>query len=341
MDAAMGVKLSVIVPAYNAAGTLPACLHALLHQTIARDEYEIIVVDDGSTDGTGETVPQSEVVLIRQTHRGPAAARNGGIRVARGELLLFTDADCVPTPNWIEAMAGPFKDSQVAGCKGVYRTHQRNLLARFVQVEYEEKYRAMEGTSSIDFVDTYSAAYRKEVLVDEGCFSEEILAAEDAELSFRLTERGYRLIFNPQGVVYHHHARPIWRYLRRKFSYGEWRLQVYARFPQKIKGDSHTPASLRWELMLTALMLLTFPFCPFHPVARWLLLSLAAAFLLVTAPFTGHAWSRDRTVACISPVMLWVRSLALGAGMCWGFSLLLKNYLSRMLSSRHDASSIF
>ena len=104
MDAGMGVKWSVIVPAYNAAGTLPACLHALLHQTIARDEYEVIVVDDGSTDGTGETVPQSEVVLIRQTHRGPAAARNGGIRVARGELLLFTDADCVPTPNWIEAM---------------------------------------------------------------------------------------------------------------------------------------------------------------------------------------------------------------------------------------------
>jgi len=321
MAVGTGVKCSVIVPAYNAAGTLPACLHALLHQTIARTEYEIIVVDDGSTDGTGETVLQS-VVLIHQTHRGRAAARNSGIRVARGGLLLFTDADCVPTPNWIEAMTRPFKDNQVAGCKGVYRTHQRNLLARFVQVEYEEKYRAMEGTSSIDFVDTYSAAYRKKVLVDEGCFSEEILAAEDAELSFRLTERGYRLIFNPQGVVYHHHARTIGRYLRRKFSYGEWRLQVYTRFPQKIRGDSHTPGNLRWQLVLTALMLFSLPLSLFIlPWVGWILLVSVAAFLATTVPFVVRTARRDPASALIAPLMLWLRALALGLGLGYGLVL--------------------
>ena len=323
------VKCSVIVPAYNAADTLPACLHALLHQTVARSEYEVIVVDDGSTDGTGETVPQSEVVLISQAHRGPAAARNSGIRAARGELLLFTDADCVPTPNWIEAMTLPFVNPDVAGCKGVYRTHQRNLLARFVQVEYEERYRTMEGTTSIDFVDTYSAAYRRKVLVDEGCFSEEILAAEDAELSFRLAQRGHKLVFNPQGIVYHYHARTMGHYFRRKFRFGKWRLQVYTRFPKKIRGDSHTPRSLLWELTLTALMLLALLLLPFCHLARWLLLFSVGAFLLITVPFTIHAWRRDRMVACISPLMLWVRSLALGTGMCCGFFLFVKKYLFR------------
>ena len=93
--------------------------------------------------------------MLSQANAGPAAARNYGARLARGAILLFTDADCAPAPDWAERMLAPFADPTVAGAKGEYRTHQRELVARFVQQEYQDRYDRMTGQPQIDFVDTY------------------------------------------------------------------------------------------------------------------------------------------------------------------------------------------
>ena len=161
---------SVIVPAYQAAGSLGLCLDALNAQTVARDLYEVIVVDDGSTDGTGEIAQQAGARVITQRNAGPAAARNAGAAAGRGDLLLFTDADCAPVPGWIAALAVPFADERVAGAKGTYLTSQRALVPRFTQLEYEDRYDRMAGVESIDFVDTYSAAYRRDIFLANGGF---------------------------------------------------------------------------------------------------------------------------------------------------------------------------
>ena len=154
---------SVIVPVYNGADTLPRCLQALQAQTFPVDRFEIIVVDDGSTDGSAEVARSFGAPVVSQLNAGPAAARNHGAKMARGDVLLFTDADCAPDPDWIERMAGSFEIPEVAGVKGIYRTQQRGLVARFVQAEYEDKYDRMRSLETIDFVDTYSAGYRTEV----------------------------------------------------------------------------------------------------------------------------------------------------------------------------------
>ena len=312
--------VSVIVPAYNAAQTLPGCIDALLNQTFDRSRYEVIIVDDGSTDGTAQVADRPGIRLVRQAHAGPAAARNAGIGWARGDLLLFTDADCEPAGDWIEAMARPFTDTQVMGCKGVYRTRQRGLLPRFVQAEYEEKYRPMMRADSIDFIDTYSAGYRRSVFENAGLFAEDILAAEDAEFSFRLAQRGYRLVFNPQAVVYHTHAASLVHYLRRKFRFGRWRARVYLLYPQKIGGDSHTPKNLIWQMALVAATLLGLPLTALSLWAAWLPITATAAFLCTTIPFLVDVRQRDLEVALIAPVMLWLRALALGLGLSYGLA---------------------
>ncbi len=313
--------VSVVIPAYNAAGTLPDCLLALDWQT-APLPFEVIVVDDGSTDETAAVAEQLDAHVIRQTHRGRSAARNQGVRAARGGLVLFTDADCAPAPDWLETMAALFADQTVAGCKGVYRTRQQALLPRFVQVEFEAKYRAMALASHIDFVDTYSAAYRKTVLDAEagGPFDEGILAAEDAELSFRLAQRGRRLVFNPNGIVYHRHAESLGRYLQRKFHFGQWRVEVYRRYPQKLKGDSHTPEVLRAQLALAGLTVAALPCAFFLEGARWLLAASVAGFVLTTIPFCVRAWRTDRAATLIAPAVLWLRALALGLGLVYGLA---------------------
>ena len=104
----------------------------------------------------------SGVRLITQANAGPAAARNRGVLEAQGTIILFTDDDCVPMPDWLDVMLRPFQDPDVVGVKGVYRTRQKRLMARFVQLEYEDRYRLMAGLPFIDFIDTYSAAFRRD-----------------------------------------------------------------------------------------------------------------------------------------------------------------------------------
>ena len=102
-------RVSVIIPAYNAEATLGRCLSSLHRQS--RPPDEIIVVDDGSTDGTAKVAQRHGARIISQGNAGPAAARNVGARAASGEVLLFTDADCAPTCDWVECMVLPFSES--------------------------------------------------------------------------------------------------------------------------------------------------------------------------------------------------------------------------------------
>src|SRR5207249_6282517 len=106
-----GLKLevSVIIPAYNAAGTIGACVESVLAER-TRERYEILVVDDGSTDGTGEIAARyPRVRVLRQSNAGASAARNLAAREARGWILCFIDADCVATPGWLDALAGAIR----------------------------------------------------------------------------------------------------------------------------------------------------------------------------------------------------------------------------------------
>jgi len=317
-------RISVVIPAYQEAETIDRCLAALAGQTAPAEQFEVIVVDDGSTDGTAERVQAHPgVCLLVQERAGPAAARNRGMDRARGEIVLFTDADCEPAPDWIERMAAPFDDPQVDGVKGAYRTRQRELVARFVQAEYEDKYDQMAGRATIDFVDTYAAGYRRAVLVASGGFDPAFPSAsvEDQELSFRLARQGHRLVFAPQACVYHWgHPRTAWAYARRKFRIGYWKVLVARRHPQKLWRDSHTPPALRLQVGLAGAALAFLIACPFWPVLGCGAALAGLLFLLSTLPFAAKAWRKDRRVAIASPALLLLRALALGSGFAAGMA---------------------
>jgi len=315
-----GVLVSVIIPAYNAARTLPACLKALEDQTLSRSSYEIIVVDDGSTDATREIARSHGVRLLTQPNHGPAAARNLGVRAAQGEVLLFTDADCAPARDWIAAMIKPLADPEIVGVKGVYRTRQREIVARFVQAEYEDKYDKMRRERYIDFVDTYAAAYRKCVFANGQGFDPAFPRAsgEDIEFSYRLARQGYKMVFAPQAVVYHQHVASISDYLRRKYYVGYWRVRMYRKHPQKALADSHTPQILKAQVGLALLMMAVLPASLLWRGFLGGAAILAALFGLSTIPFCLKTWEKDPAVAWVSPVLLLLRALALGTGFGMG-----------------------
>ncbi len=315
--------ISVIIPAKNAAACLPECLRAVLAQQGLAHDYEVSVVDDGSTDSTAQVAEQFPVQVIRQAHAGPAAARNAGARAARGDILAFTDADCVPAPTWLCELLEPFQNPEVVGVKGAYRTKSRSPVARFVQQEYESKYDRMRKQASIDFVDTYSAAYRRSIFLENGGFDTAfpVPSVEDQELSFRLARKGYRMVFAPAAIVYHPHDRSVGEYLRRKYGIGYWKAVMLRWIPEKLVSDSHTPPSQRWQILLLALSVLAAIAGAAWPPALWAGLISLVLFFLTALPLLVRIAAYDPAVLLLAPVLLLARAAALGVGLGIGFAL--------------------
>ena len=317
----MSLLASVIVPVYNAEAAIRRCLDGILSQTVPIERYEVIVVDDGSQDNTAAAAVKYGIRVVSQQRSGPAAARNRGAQLAQSPILVFTDSDCVPTPDWLAALLGPFQDPEIVGTKGTYRTSQREITARFVQLEYEDKYRRMARSRYIDFIDTYSAAYRKDVFIQNGGFETAFTrpSVEDQEFSFRLARKGYLMAFAPEAVVYHHHDRHLAEYWERKYRTGYWKAFMLRWLPEKTFSDSHTPPSQRWQILLLflagLLAALAIPWPGLWPLA----LGCLALFYVTAAPFLARIMARDPQVFAAAPVLLLCRAAALGTGLLAGF----------------------
>lgn len=158
--------VSIVIPAYNAGNTLAACLDACVQQS--QNAAEIIVVDDGSTDDTAEVARSFAAECLQQHHLGPAAARNKGWRMAHGEFVAFTDADCIPGHDWISRLLEGFEDG-VGGVGGTYAiANPKHLLARMIQEEIAIRH-ARFGPE-VDFLGSFNVMYRRTALEATGGF---------------------------------------------------------------------------------------------------------------------------------------------------------------------------
>jgi lipopolysaccharide/colanic/teichoic acid biosynthesis glycosyltransferase/GT2 family glycosyltransferase len=326
--------ISVIVPAYNAETTITDCLSVLTKQTVPLSEYEIIVVDDGSTDNTSELAQQFPVTYIREENQGPAMARNLGAQNAHGEIILFTDSDCIPEPDWIEKMLIPFNNEpEVVGVKGVYLTQQKQLAARFAQAEFEERYERLKKYRYIDFVDSYSAGFKRDVFLAVGGFDPQFAVAnnEDVELSYKLAQQKYKMVFQPEAKVSHLHADTFYDYLYLKLTRAYWRMLAYRRHLGKIAQDSYTPQTLKLQIVLAFFSLLSFFgwltqdwYTRYHTISNlsYILAGIAIITFIIlfmtTIPFAVVAVRKDFWVGVISPIYIIGRSLVFLFGSGWG-----------------------
>jgi glycosyltransferase involved in cell wall biosynthesis len=217
----LAVSVSVVIPAYNAVNTLADTLEAIVRQSYP--PREVIVVDDGSSDGTAETVhafahrrPGCPLRYFRQAHLGTGAARNRGWRAAGGDVVAFTDADAIPLPSWLEEGVRLFDDPVVAAVEGrVLAVGDKPATL------YTHQVQNLTGGRFL----TANMFYRRAVLEAVGGFR--LKHREDSDLAFAVLERGYDIRFNPDTIVYHP---PRCETLRFHFRIAERRLYEGALF---------------------------------------------------------------------------------------------------------------
>ncbi len=255
--AAASFQATVVVAVRDDERGIAACVDSLRAQTIP---LHVIVVDDGSTDRTGDVAAEHGATVIRAEGSGAAAARNLGVSSSTTDVVLFTDGDCVPTERWAESLLAALERGVIAA-KGTYLTEQRSSTARFVQLEYEERFermrRCMERRGEIDFLDTYSLAVDRRAFLSIRGFDESFAGAsvEDQEMSFRLAQAG-RFAFVPRASVFHRHADTPGAYVRKKFKIGRGKASIVRRYRDRLASDSHTPATLRWQVPSVAFTVL-------------------------------------------------------------------------------------
>ncbi|MFQ5738761.1 MAG: glycosyltransferase [Acidobacteriota bacterium] len=304
-------RLSVIIPVRNARGQLERCLKSLSRQRVKGEGYEVIVVDDGSSDGSAEVVSRWNARLIRQDGKGAGAARNRGVREASGEVILFLDADCEAAPQWIQKLVEPIGKDSISGTVGRFTSEQKHWVARLIQIEFEGRYDRMKGFDRVDFVNTATCGFKRQVL-REHLFDEGFEKLEDIELSFRLARNGGRIIYVPEATVRHVHPESVWAFMRRKFRYGKVAPALYRRYPGKALSDTGTPHYRRLQLALIGLALLALPLAPPQGLFLWL------ASMPFSLPLVARAFRQSPGLGLISPFFFLAGNTAFVVGSGWG-----------------------
>ena len=203
------ILVSVIACTHNRSKKLLDTLNAIEKQTLSKDKYELIVVNDGSTDDTAEVLgnfknnTKLNMKVIYQKDSGPAASRNTGLKHATGEIIAFTDDDCIPEKDWLKNALKYFKDEQIVGIQGkIYSDIQKKSFFDGAPVTLEEKNYVGGKTANM--------FYRKKIVLEVGGFDERFVMPfgpkkgfrEDTDLAWRVETKG-KIIFAPDVKVYH------------------------------------------------------------------------------------------------------------------------------------------
>ncbi len=182
------MRFSVIIPAYNEALWIRQPLDALMKQTF--DDFEIIVVYGGSDD-TPDIAREytNKVYKEPPSTRGPAAARNYGAKKAKGEIVIFTDADTIPNKRWLESYDGCFKPD-VVGSGGPVYADSKNVYYRFIYWLDQDFFYRVSSAFGFHQFSGNNCAYRKREFLSIGGFNEKTSMLEDVELAMRMRKVG-------------------------------------------------------------------------------------------------------------------------------------------------------
>jgi len=245
MDCVLWPRVSVVVCSYNGARTIRDCLEGL--QNLEYPDYEVIVVDDGSTDDTSAIANEYECRVIRTPNRGLSNARNTGLKAAAGEIVAYIDDDAYPDPHWLHYLATAFLDKKnrkhaaVGGPNIAPPTD--GPIAECVAHSPGGPTHVLLSDREAEHIPGCNMAFRKSCLQAIGGFDPQFrVAGDDVDVCWHLQQRGWTLGFSPAAVVWHHRRNSVRAYLRQQNGYGKAEALLERKWPEKYNGAGQ----LKW-----------------------------------------------------------------------------------------------
>lgn len=227
--------VSIIIPAKNEEHLIKQCISHLNNLNYPEDSYEIIVADGMSTDRTAETAEELGAVVIRNKKETVSPGRNIAFQIARGDLVAFTDADCIADKNWLINAVKYFEDTKV-GCVGGpnYTPDDETPFGKAVGFVFGERIfaagsvhaRNLDEIKTVKSIPGCNAIYKRSVLEKVMPVDESLLTCDDTEMNQRIIDEGYDLLYTPDVYVWHYRRPDPLKLWRQMYRYAIGRLQV-------------------------------------------------------------------------------------------------------------------
>lgn len=247
------LKISVIIPAYNVEATIVKCLKAL-HRQILKPA-EIIVVDDQSRDKTVKLAKRWSRVISNVRRKGASGARNTGAEVAQGEIVAFTDSDCVPPKDWLKKIALAFSDDNIGAVGGGYSSGINNSF--WQRFAYEElRFRRQKRDGSVSTLVSNNMACRKTCFLQAKGFPEQYPVCEDMLLAYKIS-RQHQVLWLKNNGVKHHFKNSFKEFLKHQYFFGKESTRFFLENPELLFSNHHQSKKLHLAIIISFLSLIS------------------------------------------------------------------------------------
>ena len=286
-------SVTVVVPVRNRELTIQSLLDSLQKLDYDRNKVEVIVVDGNSTDKTQEIVKKYPVKLVVEKRKGLNLARNTGIKCSKGEIVTFTDSDCIVPPNWITKIVENFKDPQVSCVGGSAKALDNDFVSQYADNSIVRLMPFFTKREELEKVKPFfrhpagcNMAFRRKVAEEVGYFDENIrYGFDEVEFADRVCRAGYKMVLDPDVLVWHKHRSTLREFLKQNFQYGKGSGLVLKRKRLKDAVSKWSFLSLMgfisWLLIVGSLTFLTLTSS--SSIFLWLLFGFTGLPLLILA----------------------------------------------------------
>ncbi len=320
--------LSVIIPSFNRRQEIQDLLISLSKQELPRDDFEVIIVDDGSTDDTQAWVADFDktadmtIRFLRQDHQGPGAARNLGMENATGDVFVFIDSDCTAPPNWLSVIKKAFDDDPMLRAFGGRDDALPDFPPLLLAINYSMTSflttGGMRGGKKKRLAKFYPRSFNmglhRQLYEKIGGFGS-LRHGQDIEFSNRIIKSGEKVAYLRDSVVFHKRRTSLRKFFRQVFNWGVARINLYKIDPAMLEPLHFAPAVGFWFIVIFTLLAFIAP--PLFGV--WKICALVGlAAVLLSALDAGLKWKNFKT-ALFVPVVMPLQIIGYGLGFSSAF----------------------
>lgn len=246
----MSKFVSVIIPCLNEARSIGATIDSIRAQRY-QGEYEIIAVDNGSTDDTVKIILDKGARLEHAKKRGPAPAKNEGVKRSKGDIIVFIDGDCVPAEDWLSNMIRGFKNPEIGCVAGEIMSSNKEVLSRLEEFLINKGHLLQKEHVEHHFMPyaaAANAAYKRHVMDKIGLFDENLFSGEDADFSWRMQLfTNYKVTYMPEAVVYHPHESSLKNLFKQKRRHAYGSVMTYKKYKPYRQDEVKPLRRTYWE----------------------------------------------------------------------------------------------